>query len=283
MPRQFLSIQLHLNPVLPAREVALFWLSEIGFDVFESEDWGLQAHGDLDQIDIDALHHVIQNVEAIADVRWEETRHAEKNWNAQWESNYEPINVDGRATMRAPFHPQPETGLDLIIQPAMSFGTGHHPTTYLMLKALLDASLQGLRVLDMGSGTGVLGIAAWKLGAKDVECIDIEERAKENGLENHMRNGGEADSDSVRFIQGGEEALLGSDRFDVILANINRNILMAQIDAYDRVAAENALIWTSGFFPMDVQVLAEHFSQWGWTLQQQLEKDGWSAVCWQKM
>lgn len=283
MPKQFLSIQLHLNPVLPAREVALFWLSEIGFDVFESENWGLHAHGDLDQIDVDALHNVIQDLEALADVRFEETQHAEENWNAQWESNYEPINVDGRATMRAPFHPPPETGLDLIIQPAMSFGTGHHPTTFLMLKALLDASVKGLRVLDMGSGTGVLGIAAWKLMAADVECIDIEERARENGLENYMRNGGAADSESVRFIQGGEEALLGVDRFDLILANINRNILLAQIHAYDRVAAENALIWTSGFFPMDLQILADSFAKWGWSVRQQLEKDGWSAVCWQKM
>lgn len=282
--KKFLSLRLELSPVLPAREVAVAWLSEAGFDMFETEEWGLNAHGLLEAVDRLALKEILEDLGQIAEsIAAEETIAEEENWNATWESAYEPIDVEGRAVMRAPFHPAPASGLDLIIQPAMSFGTGHHPTTWLMLKALLDEELAGKRVLDMGSGTGVLGIAAWKLGAALVLCIDIEDRAKENAEENFARNGGELHRDPVEFACGGKEFIPQNGDLDWVLANINRNVLVDQFPAFDQALRPGGRIWTSGFFPTDVAHLQEHAEKLGWKKLQENTKGDWVAVCWEKL
>lgn len=281
--KQFLSLRLELSPVLPAREVAVAWLSEVGFDMFETEEWGLNAHGLLEAVDREALREIVQQLGQIAEsVQVHETIAMEENWNAAWESAYDPIDVEGRAVMRAPFHPAPAEGLDLIIQPAMSFGTGHHPTTWLMLKALLDEEWAGKRVLDMGSGTGVLGIAAWKLGAEEVICIDIEERAKENAEDNFARNGGILGSDQVHFACGGKALIPQHGNLDWVLANINRNVLADQFPAYDRALRPGGRIWTSGFFPADIPFLEECAEALNWRRIQQNSKGDWAAVCWEK-
>lgn len=282
--KTFLSLRLELKPVLPAREVAVAWLSEAGFDMFETEDWGVMAHGLVSAIDRSALDEIIQDLRQIAEaVEVQETLAEEENWNATWESAYDPIDVEGRAVMRAPFHPAPEHGLDLIIQPAMSFGTGHHPTTWLMLKALLDEDLTGKRVLDMGSGTGVLGIAAWKLGAAGVLCIDIEDRAKENAEENFVRNGGRIGDDPVHFACGGRELIPQNEDFDWVLANINRNVLVDQFPFYHRALRPGGKIWTSGFFPSDVAHLQEQAEMLGWRQVKRNTKGDWASVCWEKL
>ena len=281
--KQFLSLRIELSPVLPAREVAVAWLSEVGFDMFETEDWGLNAHGLLEAVDRNGLHEILHELEQIAEtVQVRESIAEEENWNATWEAEYEPIDVEGRASMRAPFHPAPETGLDLVIQPAMSFGTGHHPTTWLMLKALLDEDLVSKRVLDMGSGTGVLGIAAWKMGAEEVICIDIEDRAKENAEENFVRNGGVLGQGKVHFACGGKELIPQSQDFDWVLANINRNVLADQFQAYNHALRPGGRIWTSGFFPADIPHLQEHADKWNWRRLQQHTKGDWASVCWEK-
>lgn len=282
MPRNYLSLRLDLDPVLPAREVAIAYLSEIGFDMFETDEAGLTAHAPEEQFDEAGLTEVLEELAHLAQLthslKWVE----EENWNAAWEESFEPIEVEGLATMRAPFHPPPEKGMDLIIRPAMSFGTGHHPTTWMMLKALLQERLTGERILDMGSGTGVLGIAAWKQGAREVVCIDIEERAAENAVENFELNGWKPANVGVEVICGTDEALRGKKPFAAIFANINRNILQQQFPAYTAVALPGTILWTSGFFPEDFDVLRQTAEALGWKLIEQMQQGDWAAVKWER-
>lgn len=283
MPRKYLSLRLNLNPVLPAREVAIAYLSEIGFDMFETDETGLTAHAPEEQFDEAGLTEVLDELAQLAQLQHSTEWVEEENWNATWEDSFEPIEVDGLATMRAPFHPAPEHGMDLIIRPAMSFGTGHHPTTWMMLKALLQEQLEGQRVLDMGSGTGVLGIAAWKQGAREVVCIDIEERAAENAVENFELNGWTTSMGQVEVICGTHLALEEAQPFQAIFANINRNILQQQFPSYTAVALPGTILWTSGFFPEDVDILRQTAEALDWKLVERMQKGDWAAVKWELM
>ena len=222
----FLKLDIRLRPVLPAREVAVVWLCDAGFDMFEPDDGGVVAHGIWGQIDRKILAEVLQKIQEIQGLEsfeCSEERVEAENWNAQWESAYDPIDVEGRACMRAPFHEPPAQGLDLIIQPQMSFGTGHHPTTWMMLRHLLDIPCGGKAVLDMGCGTGVLAIAAKKLGASRVWGVDIDEWSVENTRSNLQLNGVELGTDGVEVRRGGADVISDlSDEVELLLANINR-------------------------------------------------------------
>lgn len=282
----FLKLDLRFQPVLPAREVAVVWLCDAGFDMFESDEEGLVAYGNWGQVDRIVLADVLERIKEIEGlVRFEytEERVEAENWNAQWESAYEPIDVEGRACMRAPFHTPPEKGLDLIIQPQMSFGTGHHPTTWMMLRHLLDLPCHGKAVLDMGCGTGVLAIAAHKLGAKQVWGVDIDEWSFQNTLSNLQLNGLEAGRDGMEVRWGGAEVIADLDAsVDLILANINRNVLTKDWPAYDRALKPGGLAVMSGFFPEDIPILQASAQKVGWLEQVRLERGEWASVVWAK-
>lgn len=197
---------------------------------------------------------------------------ADQNWNAEWEKNFEPILVDDKCAVRAPFH-NPVTGfaMEIVIEPKMSFGTGHHATTWLMMRALFDLDLKGKKLLDMGSGTGVLAILAEKLGAASCDAIDIDEWAYENALENMQRNG----CRRVHCALGGAD-LLGEKKYDVILANINRNILTRDAAHYLNVLNNGGLILLSGFYTHDVPLVQDAFP--GTTGVRQDSRDEWAML-----
>ncbi|MAO45610.1 MAG: 50S ribosomal protein L11 methyltransferase [Crocinitomicaceae bacterium] len=276
----YLKLEIKLNPVLPAREVAIAWLSELEFEVFESTDWGLIAHTPLLNVNQEQLDEVKQRLVFLVDeITWDQTTVETENWNAKWEEEYEAVNVEGRALVRAPFHTPPAQGLDVVIKPNMSFGTGHHETTWMMLKALLSMSVDGAKVLDMGCGTGVLAIAAKKLGASSVLAIDIEEGAVENTVENA----------SLNFILPGEEFIVDcgissllTNKYttlnDIILANINRNVLVEDMGAYVQVLSPEGLIAFSGFFTGDVPLMTEHIESHGLEVVKVLEREGWACI-----
>ena len=224
----YLMIEIILEPVLPAREVAIGWLSELLFEVFEPTETGLRVYAPKKCIIHKELKVIRSKLEGIATVKWNESIVKTENWNAKWESNYEPVNVDGRVLVRAPFHSAPKSGYDIVIAPHMSFGTGHHETTWLMLRTLLDLEVEGRRVLDMGCGTGVLALAALKLDAAYVLAIDVEEGAFKNTLENAALN--HYKNDERLFVKCGDATELNQHQpLDIILANINRNILIRDI------------------------------------------------------
>ena len=273
----YLKIEIILEPVLPAREVAIGWLSELPFEVFEPTDTGLFVYAPKKFINDIELTHIKKKLEGIASVKWNESIVKTENWNAEWESDYEPVNIEDRAMVRAPFHLAPKSGLDIVIAPHMSFGTGHHDTTWLMIRTLLDLDLEGKKVLDMGCGTGVLALTAMKLKASFVLAIDIEEGAYENTLSNAALNG--YVNEERLCVKCGDADLLTQDlHHDIILANINRNILLKDLESYDKVLNVGGNIVLSGFFTGDVPVLQEAIENMGWELMEVAESDGWACI-----
>lgn len=194
-----------------------------------------------------------------------------KNWNKEWESNFSPITVDDRLCVRAPFHDKSECESEIIIMPKMSFGTGHHATTYQMLEAILDGDFQGRSVLDMGCGSAILAILAAKKGAKSVQGIDIDDWAVDNSKENVQDNGY---SDIVDIILGDASAI-GESKFDIVLANINRNILIRDMEIYRAATNSGGSLYVSGFLEIDVDDIASRATELGYSLASKSHKDGW--------
>ena len=277
----YLKLDIKFTPLLPAREVAIAWLSELDFEVFEPTDEGLTAYIPEQFVGKSELLDVKMRLMGLAEVVWSESIVKTRNWNAEWEANYEPVYVGERAIVRAPFHSLPEKPgkdfLDVVIVPHMSFGTGHHDTTLLMMHTLLDIEVKGMTVLDMGCGTGVLAIAALKLGAASVLAIDIEEGAYTNTIENAELNGFSVD-DSLVVVCGDASNLSGTRINDVILANINRNILVQDMSYYDNVLSPGGQIALSGFFVGDVPVLQRVIEGLGWRVEEVKDSEGWACI-----
>ena len=198
------------------------------------------------------------------------------NWNALWESQFEPIRIGDRCCVRAPFHDRCEgVEYEVVIMPKMSFGTGHHATTSLMLARILDMELAGKRGLDMGSGTGVLAILAVLRGAAHVDAIDIDRRAYENGLENAEMN---RVADRITVMEGDASLLKYAGRYDFILANINRNILLADMERYAHALKSGGTLLLSGFLEVDIPAIRCRAEALGLTVVSATLKEGWALV-----
>lgn len=198
-----------------------------------------------------------------------------QNWNALWESNFTPVDVDGRLYIRAPFHaPAPEGVMEVIIMPKMSFGTGHHATTCLVSSYLMELDLKGKQGLDMGSGTGVLSIVAVKCGAAAVDAVDIDTWADENCRENILSNAVEG---QITPILGDARAIAGR-HYDFIAANINRNILVGDMAAYASVMRAGADLVMSGFLEADIPIIRTAAEAEGLSFISSRLRDGWAAV-----
>jgi ribosomal protein L11 methyltransferase len=240
----FLELTLTANP--SQRELAVAMLADFGFDIFEEKDGQLIACGPMDSISMDEVNDFLNDFSPLENCpfTWREVE--KENWNSQWESEFEPVLVDGRCYIYAPFHSvEKQYPLMLEIMPQMSFGTGHHPTTAGIISLMMKEEWQGKRVLDAGTGTGILVIAARKLGAGQIFGYDIDPWSVENGKENALRNG----ITDFELVLGGSETASG--KFDVILANINRNVLIDQIPTYLNLLQPHGSIYFSGFYQHD--------------------------------
>ncbi len=264
-----------LDPILPAREVLIAELSELGFESFVENEDGLQAYIQKEVLqegfeeflmtkEIDGLSFSFSRKEI-----------AQVNWNEEWEKNFSPIIVDEACLIKAPFHEMDTSRFQYVIEiePKMSFGTGHHSTTHLIISEMMTMDWRGKSVLDMGSGTAVLAILASKMGAENCAAIDIDEWAYENGVENGRRNG----VSNIIFHKGGAE-LLGNEKYDLVLANINRNILMADMQHYVKVLVEDGEILFSGFYDQDVPVLVSRAEELGLVLMNKRLKEEWCML-----
>lgn len=275
--RNFQLLRFYLAENDPVREELIARLSLLGFDGFAEEEDHLLASADIQMLapDVDA---VVKEMAQQYQLKWEAEEVADQNWNAQWEANYPDVCIDQELRIRAPFHPaDPGFAQELIIEPKMSFGTAHHPTTFLMLKLLLDLDVTAKRVLDMGSGTAVLAILASLKGAESVNAIDNDTWAYENAKENVARNTGAA-----VLVELGDASLLHDRTYDVILANINRNILLADMHQYADCLPAGGLLLMSGFYQHDLEVIraAAHASSLNY--QSHLEKEDWVAAVFEK-
>jgi len=204
-------------------------------------------------------------------------RLTEKNWNESWERSYEPVIISGKCMVRAPFH-EPALGIeyDLIIEPRMAFGTAHHETTVMMIELMLHESLSGMMVLDMGCGTGVLAILASKMGAAVVYAVDVDEWAINNTRDNLVKN----NTPEIIVIQGGT-GMIPPFSFDLILANINRNVLMADIPVYCTSLAPDGKLMMSGFLTEDLEKIISRTEEYGKKIIKHQEKNHWQAVVFQ--
>lgn len=252
--------------IAPAEEVAsdvlAAMLAEIGFESFVPEETGMTAYVPQASFDADAVAAVVNEfpLEGYSIDYTVELVEGE-DWNAEWEKNYfQPIVVDDQCVIHSTFHTDiPKVQYDILIDPKMAFGTGHHQTTCHMVRAILATDMNGKTVLDMGCGTALLAILACKHGAKSAVAIDIDEFAYENALENIALN--ETANIDVRL--GGVDAIKDTDDFDIVIANINRNILLADMGSYATCMHTGSLLYISGFYVEDIDVLKAEAARHG--------------------
>ncbi len=247
------------------------------YESFVDTNDGLKAYVHDQKFDAEWLASTVQAFPIPLKYKVEEME--DKDWNAEWEKGHEAVLVkadNGTSIwVRAPFHAhRTDVDFELIIEPKMSFGTAHHPTTYMMLSYVAELDMKGKRVLDMGCGTAVLAILAKMRGASYVEGIDVDEWAYRNALENAESNGVKVD------LHLGDASLLAKKDagFDVIIANINRNILLADMESYVKVLNAGGTLLLSGFYEADEKALADKANSLGLVLKYKKNRDGWSAL-----
>lgn len=254
-------------------EILTAWLSEFPFDTYFVEDGCLKAYAPEEE-----YNAVAEEVAAVLAeqgvVEWSVRSIEKEDWNATWEADFEPIAIDNICTVRTPSHPAPTEGMDVLIVPKMSFGTGHHQTTRLMIRHLFEQELAGRIVLDVGCGTGVLSIVALGLDAESVVAVDIDEWAVENCNDNCSLNGV---ADRVATLVGTIESV-PEQKFDVVLANINLNILLHDLPHYRSRLVEGGVLLMSGFLESDVATLVAAAEAQGLSLTVTKESDGWVAA-----
>jgi len=230
-------------------EILIAEISQAGFDSFLENENGFEAYAESDRFDQNQVDSIKKKYNQVKPLLFSWDRIEKKNWNEEWEKGYEPIIVDNRCVIRAEFHQiDKEYPYSITITPKMSFGTGHHQTTYLMVKAQMDMDHKNKMVMDAGCGTAILSIMASKLGAKSVEAFDIDEWSVINGKENIEVN----NCLNINIRQGMISELTFEDNYDIILANINKNILLQELPQYVSYLNPDGFILLSGFYEKDV-------------------------------
>ncbi len=273
----YILLSCKITPLIPGVEIITAELADKGFDSFEETAEGINAYIPAKDFDEEKVNAVFSSAATIS-VEYKQQLIPAQNWNAVWESNFEPVIIDNRCSVRAPFHKKPEgVVFDLVIEPKMSFGTAHHETTSQMISYLLKTDVKGKDVLDMGCGTAVLAILAGMKGAKNITAIDIDEWPVNNAKENSVNN----NLPQIEVIMGGAE-LLGKKTFDVILANINRNVLLADIPTYSGVMNKNGILFLSGFYKEDLEQITNTALKNGLEFVSCTTKNNWTAAQFQK-
>jgi ribosomal protein L11 methyltransferase len=274
----YVELELSLHPDFT--EILTAELAEIGFESFVETDEGLQAYIQEELFDESQLKDLTDKYGGSAEISASWKILERKNWNEEWEKSYEPIEVGDQIRVRAVFHePDPRFGYDLLIQPKMSFGTGHHETTWLVMNEQLSLPHKDIAVMDVGCGTGILAILASKLGAVDLFGFDIDEWAVENTLENFSMN---ELPDSATAVLGTIREVPASRQFGGILANINRNILLAEIPAYVSHLAKGGWLVTSGFYETDQADIEACAQENGLKKLRSNTRNQWATVVFEK-
>lgn len=253
-------------------------LGELGFNAFVDNEDGFSAYIDEDLYSKALLEDVLSRYADYVQVTFTAQKIERQNWNEEWEKNFEPLFIGGEVSVRASFHEKPANAkYDIVINPKMSFGTGHHETTTLMIENQLTLDHNGKRVLDMGCGTGILAIMAGELGASEIVAVEIEDWTVENARENAALNGYE----SIDVRLGGAETIEGDAPYDIILANINRNVLLDDMPAYKAVLQPKGWLLLSGFYTEDLPMIQERATELGLNYISHRVKNNWVSAVFQ--
>ena len=273
MSNIYLAYHFSVEPKVLGSEILIAELGEKPFESFIETTDGFSAYIQKDLYTKDILNdiYLLHSNEFTISYTIEEI--AQVNWNEEWEKNFDPIDVDGKCHVRAPFHPKTNAEFDIIIEPKMSFGTGHHETTHMMIQHLLETDITNKKTLDMGCGTAILAILAEMKGAKPIDAIDIDNWCYLNSIENAERN----NCHEITVYEG-DAALLKDKNYDVIIANINRNILLNDMQQYVDSLKKDGILLLSGFYNEDIPFIDASCSEKGLTFVKKFERNNWVSL-----
>jgi ribosomal protein L11 methyltransferase len=269
----YIEYNFTVQPKEPATEILIAELGESGFESFVENDEGVIAYIQKSDWNPSILENIFILNSSDFKIEYNHKEVEQTNWNEEWEKNFSPIQVDDLVSVRAPFHENPNLKYDIVIEPKMSFGTGHHETTHMMLQHLIDIDLEEKKTLDMGCGTGILAIFAEMKGAQPIDAIDIDNWCYVNSVENIERNNCHHIS-----VYEGDSSLLINKKYDVIIANINRNILLMDMKVYTSCLNDNGVLLLSGFYHEDIPIIDTEVSKYGLKLDKVIDRNNWVAV-----
>ena len=273
----YLEVTVRLSPLIPWREVMIAEMGSIGFEGFEETSSGFKAYIPKNEYREKSFKQSAVFSQDGLSIDWNTSDIAPENWNSAWEQNFTPTRIGDRCVIRADFHPPERAEFELIITPKMSFGTGHHETTQLMVLLLLETDCHQKSIVDMGTGTGVLAILSEKKGATNILAIDNDPWCIKNTLENIAAN--QCKNIRTKLTDQLSETLL----FDSVLANINRNILLEQMDAYAKALKPEGNLLLSGFYVEDLGIIRSKCESLGFRFIRNFEKNQWVAALFIKL
>lgn len=273
MSNIYLGYHFSIEPKELGSEILIAELGEKAFESFTETDNGISAFVKKDLWDENILDdiYILQSAEFKIEYTIEEIDQV--NWNEEWEKNFEAIDVDGKCHVRAPFHEKTDVEFDIVIEPKMSFGTGHHETTHMMIQHLLEIDVEDLKTLDMGCGTAILAILAEMKGAQPIDAIDIDNWCYLNSIENAERN-----NCKHITVYEGDAALLNGKNYDLIIANINRNILLNDMQSYVDCLNPKGIILLSGFYEEDIPFIDASCTEKGLTYVKKFQRNNWVSL-----
>lgn len=280
----YLGYTFTITPIEPAREILIAELGYAGFESFVETETGCIAYIQKEEAfptNEVRYEKLLENIQILQskefNIQYTTQEIAQVNWNEEWEKHFDPIEVDGRCQVRAPFHKSSNMEHEIVIEPKMSFGTGHHETTHMMIKHLLKLDLKGKKTLDMGCGTGVLAILAEQRGAQPIDAIDIDNWCYLNSIENASRN----ECKHITVLEG-DATLLQDRSYQVIIANINRNILLQDIPTYAQCLSSDGILLLSGFYTEDIALISEKCNEHNVFFVGNFERNNWVACKFEK-
>lgn len=270
----YIEISVEVTPKEQGSDVLIAELSDLGFESFVETDNGFLAYIQETEYNTEILKQFFNDFSSVFAINHSVKTIPQQNWNKEWESNFQPIDVISKCYIRAPFHePKPGFTFDVVIEPKMSFGTGHHDTTQLMIQQLMELNVEKKALLDMGCGTGVLAIVAAMMGANPITAIDIDDWSVENTVENLSRN-----NINKVLVHKGNAQILEGKFFHTILANINKNVLLADMSIYEKSLEKGGSLVLSGFFETDIQQLTEKANELGFVFKNKKVSNQWAML-----
>ncbi len=273
MSNVYLGYHFTIEPKELGSEILIAELGELPFESFVESEFGITAY-----IQKQLWHEaILEDLFLLSSPQFTISYTIEEieqvNWNEEWEKNFEPIDVDGNCHVRAPFHPKTDAEFDIVIEPKMSFGTGHHETTHMMIQHLLEIDVANMKTLDMGCGTAILAILAEMKGAQPIDAIDIDNWCYLNSIENAERN-----NCKHITVYEGDASMLTDQKYDLIIANINRNILLNDMESYVNCLLPNGILLLSGFYEEDIPFIDASCTEKGLTYVKKIQRNNWVSL-----